>query len=171
MLIIINLILAAAICVHVSCQRQELTTTLREGNYSCRGEEVIFTCSVVDSSLSVLVLAWSSNEYIGSGDLLQFTTNQMPGANDTSAIDGNVIATLTRNTNETGVLMVESTLRIIAVRPSVVTCDVTNRLPVSQSFSVSGINNYTHSTYMYGVFSGLNSLSHTMCLIHNQHEA
>ncbi len=140
MLIIIDLILAAVVHVHVSCQRQELTSTLREGNYSCRGEEVIFTCSVVDSSLSVFVLAWSSNEYIGSGDLLQFTTDRSTGANDTSAIDGNVIATLTINTfdNETGVRTVESTLRIIAVQPSMVTCAVTDRQPVSQSFSVSG---------------------------------
>ena len=124
------------------CQQQQLTSTLRdrEGNYTCQGEEVVFTCTVSDSTLSVLVIGWSSDEYIGPGALLQFTTNDMPGENRTSMIDGNVtaLAILARNTNDNGVLMVESTLRIVATVPSEVTCGVTNREDVSSSFSISG---------------------------------
>ena len=124
------------------CQQQQLTSTLRdhEGNYTCQGEEVVFTCTVSDSTLSVLVIGWSSAEYIGPGALLQFTTDNMLGENRTSMIDGNVtaLAILARNTNDNGVLMVESTLRIVATVSSEVTCGVTNREDVSSSFSISG---------------------------------
>ena len=133
------------------CQQQQLTSTLREGNYTCQGEEVVFTCTVSDSTLSVLVIAWRSDEYIGPDALLQFTTNDIQGENRTSMINENVIAILTRNTDDNGVLVVESTLRIIATMPSQVTCGVTNRDDVSSTFSVSGnkiiINYYMHSTY------------------------
>ena len=123
------------------CQQQQLTSTLREGNYTCQGEEVVFTCAVSDSTLSVLVIGWISDEYIGPGALLPFTTNDMLGANRTRKIDGNVtaFAVLTRNTNDSGVLMVESTLRIVATVPSEVTCEVNNGDRVSSSFFVSGI--------------------------------
>ena len=131
------------------CQQQQLTSTLRAGNYSCQGEEIVFTCTVRDSTLSVLVIGWSSTEYIGLDALLQFTTNDIPGENRTSMIDGNVTAILTRNANDSGVLMVESTLRIVATVPSQVTCGVTDRDDMSSTFSVSGnkliINYYTHS--------------------------
>ena len=134
------------------CQQQQiLTSTLREGNYSCQGEEIIFTCTVRDSILPVLVISWSSTEYIGPDTLLQFTTDDIQGENRTSMIDGNVtaLAILIRNTDDNGVLMVESTLRIIATVPSRVTCGVTDRDDTSSTFSVSGnkliINHYTHS--------------------------
>ena len=121
------------------CQQQQLTSTLREGNYSCQGEEVVFTCTVRDSTLSVLVIGWRSDEYIGPDALLQFTTNVMQGENRTSMINGNITATLTRNTNDNGVLMVVSMLHIVATVPSQVTCGVTDRQPVISRFSVSGI--------------------------------
>ena len=122
------------------CQQQQLTSTLREGNYTCQGEEVVFTCTVSDSTLPAVVIAWRSDEYIGPDALLQFTTNDMQGENRTSMIDENVTAILTRNANDSGVLMVESTLRIVATVPSQVTCGVTNRQPVISRFSVSGIH-------------------------------
>ena len=134
------------------CQQQQiLTSILREGNYTCQGEEVVFTCTVSDSTLPVLVIGWRSDEYIGPDALLQFTTDDMQGENRTSMINGNVTAILTRNTNDNGVLMVESTLRIVATVPSQVTCGVTNRVDVSSTFSVSGNNlinhYYTHNTH------------------------
>ena len=119
-------------------QQQQLNSTLHEGTYACQGEEVVFTCTVSDSTLSVLVIGWSSDEYIGPGALLQFTTDNVLGDTRTSMINGNVTAILTRNVNDSGVLMVESTLRIVATVPSEVTCGVTNRQDVSSTFSVSG---------------------------------
>ena len=119
-------------------QQQQLISTLREGNYTCQGEEVVFTCTVSDSTLPVLVIGWRSDEYIGPDALLQFTTDDMQGENRTSMINENVTAILTRNANDNGVLMVESTLRIVATVPSQVTCGVTDRDDVSSTFSVSG---------------------------------
>ena len=120
------------------CQQQQLNSTLLEGTYACQGEEVVFTCTISDSTLSVLVIGWSSDEYIGPGALLQFTTDNVLGDNRTSMINGNVTAILTRNANASGVLMVESTLRIVATVRSEVMCGVTNRDDVSSTFSVSG---------------------------------
>ena len=56
-------------------------------------------------------------------------------------IDGNVVATLTNNTNVNGVRVLESELHIVADQASVVTCSVTNRDPVSIEFSISGTYN------------------------------
>jgi hypothetical protein len=130
----INFDVAAAVCV--SCQ--ELTSTLREGNYSCLGEEVIFTCTVRDSS--TFVLAWSSTEYIGLGGSLQFSTTDGLGEVEMSMIDGSIkaTATVTNNTNVNGQLILESMLRITAVEPSVVTCSGTSGAPADIRFSISG---------------------------------
>ena len=122
----------------MSCQ--ELTSTLREGNHACPGEEVIFTCTVRGSqTLTTLILAWSSPEYIGQGDPLRFITLDMPGTNRTSMTDGNVTATLISNTNIDGVPTLVSELRIIADQASTVTC--TSEATTSEDsamFNVSG---------------------------------
>ena len=129
---------AAATCA--TCQESILTSTLRVGRVACPGEEVTFTCTVRDSStLPVLQLTWSSDEYIGSGDLLQFTTNNSPGTSDSRMINGNVTAILTNNTIINGVRLLVSTLHIVAVQASMLTCRVTNRAPVSVGFSISGM--------------------------------
>lgn len=58
-------------------------------------------------------------------------------------INGNVTATLTKNTDADGVPLLESTLRIVAVQASVVTCDsVTNGSKASIEFDVSGTCTY-----------------------------
>ena len=110
--------------VSVSCQ--ELRSTLREGNHTCPGEEVIFTCTVrASSTLPVLSLALSSTEYIGEGGSLQFSTANMLGDVETSTgMDGSITATatLTKNTDVNGERILESTLRITAVVASMVTC-------------------------------------------------
>ena len=87
-----------------------------------------------------LILAWSSTEYIGQGDLLRFTTLEIPGAKRTSEINGNVTATLISNTNISGVPTLVSELRIVADRASTVTCrSETISSEDSIMFSVSGI--------------------------------
>ena len=115
--------------VCISCQ--ELTSTLREGNHTCPGEEVTFTC--IDS----LGLAWSSREYIDDSNPLQFTIENSVGQISQSVINGSVTATAeltNRNVNE-GVLV--STLHIIAVEASTVTCHGASG-SASIEFSVTG---------------------------------
>ena len=121
--IIIHLHVRVVAIVGVSCQ--ELRSTLREGNRACQGEEVIFTCTIRGpSTLPVLVLAWSSTEYIGQGGSLQLSTVNMLGDVEASTMDGSITAnaTVTNNTNVAGELTLESTLRITAVEASTVTC-------------------------------------------------
>ena len=132
---------SAAVCV--SCQ--ELASTLREGNLTCPGEEVIFKCTIRGSStLPVLVLEWRSAEYIGQDGSLQLSTTDSLGEVEESMMDGIVTATATliNSTNIGGVLILESTLRIVANEASVVTCRGTNGVTESIEFSISG-------TYMY----------------------
>jgi hypothetical protein len=77
------------------------------------------------SILQVLTLGWSSDEYIGQGVSLPWSTADMLGATETSiSMDGNITATatLTKNANVDGVRVLESTLHITAVEASVVTC-------------------------------------------------
>ena len=130
------LILVAAICV----SGHELRSTLREGNRTCPGDEVIFTCTVRGpSSLPVLVLAWSSTEYVSRS--LQLSTANMLGDVETStSMDGSITATaiLTNITNVNGEQVLESMLRITAAVASIVTCSGTNGVTRSIRFSISG---------------------------------
>lgn len=147
---------AVAACV----SGQELTSTLREGNYTCPGEEVIFTCTIRGSSgLSVFVLGWSSTEYIGQGGSLQLSTANMLGDIRTSiGMDGNITATatLTNNTIDNGDRVLQSTLRITATMASTVTCSGTGGGTGSIEFSISG-------TYMHTVSSTFYTILHTIC--------
>ena len=143
-LVIIAIIynLAAAVLVYVSCQ--ELTSTLRGRSHACPDEEVIFTCTVRGSqTLTSLILAWSSVEYIGQGDPLRFTTDNIPGTTRPSMINGNVTATLTSNTNISRVPVLVSELRIVADQASTVTC-TSETIPSENSamFNVSGTCTY-----------------------------
>ena len=133
----------------MSCQ--ELTSTLREGNRACLGDEVIFTCGIRGSSnLSVLVLGWSSTEYIGQEGSLQLSTANMIGHNETGTdMDGNITATatLTNNTIDNEERVLESTLNITAVEASTVTCEGASGDPASIQFTISGIYYYVQSPY------------------------
>ena len=148
MLLINLLLIIIAAAVYVTCQ--ELTSTLRGRSHACRGEEVIFTCTIRGSqTLTSLILAWSSDEYIGQGvNPLRFTTDSVPGTNRTSTINGNVTATLTRNTNISGVPTLESELHIVADQASTVTCtsEITSSR-MSQEFNVSGTGMYMYILY------------------------
>ena len=129
---LIIFLLAAAVCV--SCQ--ELTSTLREGNRACQGEEVIFTCTLRGS----LGLGWSSPGYINDDNPLQFSTASILGVDVPSMINGSItaIATLTDNTLDNGVRVLVSTLRITAIEASVVTCSGTSGDSANIDFSISG---------------------------------
>jgi hypothetical protein len=126
---------AAAVCV--SCQ-EVLTSTLREGNYSCEGKEIIFTCT----SRGSLGLEWRSPEYIEDGNPLQFSTASVVGRDVPSMINGRITATarLTMNAIVNRVRVLESTLRIAADMASTVTCSGTTGGTESIDFFVSGIH-------------------------------
>ena len=131
---------AAAICV----SSQELTSTLRDRSRACPNEEVIFTCTVRGSpTLTTLILAWSSTEYIGQGvNPLRFTTDDVQGETRLSIINGNVTATLINNTNIDGVPTLVSEMRIVADQNSTVTCtSQTNSSSMSTTLIVSGMYN------------------------------
>ena len=122
---------------------QVLTSTLREGNRVCPGDEVTFTCTIRgSSSLSFIAVGWSSPEYItGQGSSLQLSTANTIGDVETSTdMDGNVTATatVTNNTNINEELVLESMLRITAVESSMVTCRDTSGGTESIEFTISG---------------------------------
>ena len=85
-----------------------------------------------------LTLAWSSAEYIGQNNLLQFTTLNMPGMNVSSMINGNVTAIVTNNANIDGVPTLISELRIVADQASTVICTVQNGSEASKEFYITG---------------------------------
>lgn len=72
----------------------------------CPGEVLTFTCATNGSS----ILAWISDEYIGTQ--LGFATFNNIGDTRTSPMNPNTVATLINKTNENGVDMLVSTLRI-----------------------------------------------------------
>ena len=151
-ILLVNLLLIIiAAAVYVSCQ--ELTSTLRDRSHACRGKEVIFTCTIRGSqTLTNLILAWSSTEYIGQGNRLRFTTREIPGVNRTSLINENVTATLTSNTSIDGVPTLVSDLRIIADQASTMTCrsETANSNPMrSKVFNISGTYMYNVTTVIY----------------------
>ena len=133
--------LAVAACV--SCQQEGITSTLREGNRTCLGDEVVFTCTLRGSSS--LGFEWRSPRYIADGSPLQFPSTSMTGVDVPSMINGRTTATarLTRNTLDNGVRVLVSTLRITAAEASTVTCEGTNGVTLSVEFSVSGTCNST----------------------------
>ena len=129
---------SAAVCV--TCQ--ELTTLLPQDDGACMRNEVTFTCTIRGSQrLTMLVLAWSSLEYIGDGRLLHFFSSNTPGTNRTSMINGNVTATLTNNTMIDGVPELVSVLHVVgANQSSMIKCEsVTNGSSASTEFVSSGI--------------------------------
>ena len=124
---------AAAACV--SCQGL-ITSTLREGNRTCLGEEIIFNCTLRGS----VALAWSSPGYIDNDIPLQFSPASMLGVDVPSRINEMITATarLTNSILDNGVRVLESTLRITATVASMVTCSGTNGVSASIGFSISG---------------------------------
>ena len=96
--------------------------------------------------MTSLILAWSSTEYIGQGDPLRFTTEDLPGMIRTSIINrnGNVTATatLTSNTNVGEIPVLVSELRIVADQASVVTCtsETGGGTASMKMFNISGTN-------------------------------
>ena len=102
-------------------RRTLVTSTLLEGNKTCSGQMVVFTCMIRGSS----GLAWSSDQYIGSGgkELLFDSSEYQEVKHSREHPDTN--ATLTGVYMEDGAQMLISKLIIIASPSSsnpLVTC-------------------------------------------------
>ena len=98
----------------ISPQPSELQTL-------CPGGEVTITCETRGSP----VIAWASDEYIGSNIHIEFTTFGSVGDARFRPVNPNIVATLINNTIENGVAVLVSQLQIVAlsgVLTSSVTC-------------------------------------------------
>ena len=86
----------------------ELESILNTDRLVCSGERVIFTCITRGSP----ILEWFSEEYIGTGgDRLQILSGS---DRNTSSITPDVVAVRINVTNDNGITVIISELRIIA---------------------------------------------------------
>ena len=97
-----------------------LTSTLPPKlNQAYPGQEIIFTCVIVtpvgDPNNSAIHLAWSSDDYIGSGgSRLELFLRESIGSQQTSRVIQSTVATLFNVSKKDGSLKIESQLRIYA---------------------------------------------------------
>ena len=109
---------------------------------ACPGDELTFKCETRGS----MILAWSSEEYIGTGGVqLEFTTEDTPGFIQTSDTHPDTVATLI--SSDQRLLNIISTLQIVVSsnvsmsHPSSVTCEHrtsgTNRMLTFQHLGMS----------------------------------
>ena len=91
--------------------------------------------------MTSLVLAWTSNEYIGEGNVLRFLSTDMAGTNRTSMINGNVTAILTNNTMISGMPELVSELSIVGAnqRSTIICQSVTKGTSAKVEFVSPGI--------------------------------
>ena len=144
-----------------------MTTLLPQDEDACARNEVTFNCTIRGlRNLTSLILAWSSNEYIGEGVFLHFVSTDMPETNRTSLINGNVTAILTNNIMIDGVPELVSVLRVVgANQSSMITCrSETNGSSASTEFVSSGIMiiMHTYKIIQLIVQSPCNSCAHVI---------
>ena len=88
---------------------QSLTSTLVNGQFACRGSRITFTCVTRGSG----GIAWTSDTYVGpNGFQLRFENFNSPGDIRTSTFNADTVATLTREQEDQGETVRESTLSI-----------------------------------------------------------
>ena len=102
---------------------QQITSTsgIKDGRFACVDSTVVFTCEVRGSE----GIAWRNDAYIGSGNNQLGYIAGIQNVGDTlPASNGQTVANLTGNFIENGVLVLESTLRVVASdsQSSSVTC-------------------------------------------------
>ena len=115
-----------------------LTSNLNEGNTAYDNQIVTFRCTLRSKEI---ILAWSSSDYIGpTGTVLEFSSVDRHGRNETSQLHQTTVATLINATTDpdTGVTEIVSELRITtsAQYPnSSVSCQVDNHgTPITTVF-------------------------------------
>ena len=130
----------SAISHDVNCQTI-INTTLVNQQFTCPDSMVNFTCRTIGGSPTTL--AWRSIDYIGDGSLLYIAELAHQGEIRTTSFNINTTATLTKNTqnfNNSGPVVLESILRIIAsprFSTSSVTCiNIATNKSATSNFSV-----------------------------------
>ena len=117
---------------------QMISSSLPDRQVSCPGEEIIFTCVTRGSA----VISWTSDEYIGRGDSLTFSTLDNLGETHTSTINPDVVATFVSDNNDGGTRVLESQLHIITSllfpNPSVTCVHSSDSTRHTVSFHVPG---------------------------------
>lgn len=99
-----------AVVVLASPVAISLTNTLNERSTAYNGQEITFTCTTRDSQ----ILSWSSDDYIGRGIQLEFIAVDRTSSSIQSTVNSNTTATLVSVNDDNGIVILESTLRIIA---------------------------------------------------------
>ena len=113
-----------------------VTSTISADQAVCPGEVVIFTCVTRQSA----VITWTSDTYIGDQIGFDFASN----VNETrmGSVDRNTVATLLNNTDEDGVPVLVSQLRIIvstvSSNPTVTCVHGSDGIPHPSTFQVIG---------------------------------
>ena len=122
--------------------QQITSTTLREGNVTCAGDMVVFTCETV--GLDGHGLAWSSDDYVGIGGTeISFLAGDISHRPRKDSNDYDTYAILTDINNDNNQLTLTSKLYIMASvstsTVSSVTCRHTgDNLRATQQFQVFG---------------------------------
>ena len=111
-----------------------LEYSLETGQSACPEENITFTC-IVKGAHSLL---WSSDEYIGAGEELDFTTEDQEGRKKYSDANPDTYATLI-NVVKSGEASLESELHIRSNQSSRVSCKTGNAgSKQSYNFTVLG---------------------------------
>lgn len=85
-----------------------MNCNLRQGLYACPGDRLNFTCETRDSQ----VLAWSSDEYIGQNQQIEFLSFETEGTVRHSSVDPSIVAMLTNVSQQNGTMMIKCNLSI-----------------------------------------------------------
>ena len=115
-----------------------LSSTAPASNHVCPGEEIVFTCSTVDSP----TIAFASMEYIDVGSQLEFTAFNRPGYTRISPVNTDTVAILIENgIDEDGRWILISELHLI-VLPQFpmfsISCFHGNGTGITNTISVEG---------------------------------
>ena len=94
----------AAILSAAFCREINVISSIPPGEVLCPGREVVFTCVTRGSEF----IAWMSDDYIGGGRQLEFSTANEIGAKSRRS---NALATLVIKTNNGGTTVLESQQR------------------------------------------------------------
>lgn len=106
-------IMIMAIIIGVIASAVILRNNLYDGHSAFVAQIVTFTCTIHGNGT---ILTWTSDEYIGPGDVLEFASIDIPGRTETSSTHPTTVATLINTTidTNTGVTEIVSELHIKA---------------------------------------------------------
>ena len=81
-------------------------------HYACPGQALVFTCIINDSE----IIAWSSDQYTGPSELLEFNKEDTPGSTKTSVVLNTIAVLESVSKTINGLLVIRSNLSIIVLQ-------------------------------------------------------